>query len=425
MNRFSRIGAGCLGANLHQAKDFWVFMIYASRPCGLVYILFWMVIVLLAVTGLFSYKQYNVLPTNSIFEALLLLGAAVLIAKPNAQMLPYFVFSALYVAGSFVLMMVYNKSNMLDFAQAYKAFFYVIPLTFYLNRRVFDLPKATTLVKFLIVMFLAKYSYSIAFDFDYKLAQRPGIFFENNFELIFLIMLTYGLKDGFSRSFPLWLALLTITVIISGSRSSLLALLTIYGSLYLTKFNIKAILMAFVFLLLVGATVAVFMQRMTGGIESIDRFMFLMIFLDEIQEWGVLNFIFGEFPITALSSMACAKLSLWEKSLYSFSGDGSCYSVILHSYLLRVIFDHGVVGLIFLMLFVYKIFSIKGYSRKESLTFLGILMLSSVSVSAMNSIYTALAIAILVAVNRRKTIGQAQTKSSQSVSVERCLSPGP
>ncbi len=65
---------------------------------------------------------------------------------------------------------------------------------------------------------------------------------------------------------------------------------------------------------------------------------------------------------TPLLPASCADLSYYQ-TLFSYAGDGRCYSVILHSFIMRVIYDHGIIGFAFLIfcLFIY----LDKYSIKE------------------------------------------------------------
>ncbi|MGS2762733.1 hypothetical protein [Sinomicrobium sp. M5D2P9] len=134
-------------------------------------------------------------------------------------------------------------------------------------------------------------------------------------------------------------------------------------------------------------------------IEKTDRFKFLMVFVDEIREWSIINYLFGADRITALSAEACSKLGYYQ-SLFSYSGDGSCYSVIFHSYILRAIYDHGIIGFILISVFVYFVITLSGFERKQALVIVGIALLNGLSVSSFNSVYFALGISFYLIIDR-------------------------
>ncbi|MDO5978841.1 hypothetical protein [Flavivirga spongiicola] len=133
----------------------------------------------------------------------------------------------------------------------------------------------------------------------------------------------------------------------------------------------------------------IIMKDRTGGgldIEKMDRFRFFLVFLDEIKSWNFINFLFGNERITSLSCESCEKLS-WYKNSFSYKNDGSCYSVILHSYLLRVILDHGIVGLSVILLFLTRVLRYSGITLKDSFVVIGIVVINGLSVSSFNSVF--------------------------------------
>lgn len=158
------------------------------------------------------------------------------------------------------------------------------------------------------------------------------------------------------------------------------------------------------YLLTVGAALAVlipiytFQQRSIGA-TSIDRLNFLNVFLAEAQTWNILTWIFGTTPITPLSSGGCSRLSFYE-SLFSSAGDGSCYSVILHSFLMRVVFDAGLLGLLASILIPWLLMRWNYVSRLSALTLTGIAIVNGASVSGINNPYVALPILLAILVSR-------------------------
>ncbi|WP_437396045.1 hypothetical protein [Flagellimonas lutimaris] len=188
----------------------------------------------------------------------------------------------------------------------------------------------------------------------------------------------------------------------SGSKSGLLILLFI---LFLV--NIK-ILVSRIYIIIPSAIALVilvfliFKSRMGGkfDIEKIDRFKFLMVFLEETKDWTVMDFLFGAERITALSLESCKKLSFY-KELFSYENDGSCYSVIFHSYILRVIYDHGILIFLFMLLFVHKLIALSGFSRKNSFAVIGIALINGLSVSSFNSVYFIAGLSFFLIMDRK------------------------
>jgi len=148
--------------------------------------------------------------------------------------------------------------------------------------------------------------------------------------------------------------------------------------------------------ILVGILSFLLLDKLNGrGLESIDRVTFLLMFIEETKDWDAVTWLIGSPVLTPLSSHSCNTLRYFEH-LFSFSGNGECFSVLLHSFILRSIFDHGVLGLLALSVTTIYIIKAKGYPHKDAISILLILFATSLSVSSFNSIYVALGLLILV-----------------------------
>lgn len=168
----------------------------------------------------------------------------------------------------------------------------------------------------------------------------------------------------------------------------------------MTKLDRKTIYTTAGLFIFIFISTNVFSSRLSGGgIEDIDRYRFLIILFYEIRDWDLINYLLGSKPITPLSQASCNSLSYYE-SLFSHSGDGSCYSVILHSYIMRTFFDHGILGIAFHLAFLWYVLGAAKYTHRERICITGVILASGTSVSSLNSIYTVLALAIAVAINR-------------------------
>ncbi|MGH8052664.1 MAG: hypothetical protein ACREP4_01885 [Stenotrophomonas sp.] len=357
---------------------------------------------LVGLVGLLSPFEYNVLPANAIFEMVLLMCALLVFRIPKRPLIGFFAAAILYVGISYALMTFSMPAGFLDFAQAYKAFFYIVPLCVFFRRNVFSRERAVRLVKLLLVIMFLKYAYSALLDLTPRMGSRPGLYVENNFEIIFLVIVFYVLRDDLGPKWAVWFGVLAAVIGLSGSRSSMLALLMLYCGIFLNRLTLRTFfhVAGLAVLALVAASIFAFRSD-GGGVESIDRYNFMMVFASEVEYWPAWKFLFGSAPLTPLSSYACSSLVYYQE-LFSFTGDGRCYSVILHSYFLRAIFDHGVLGLLFLLGFLARALRGSGYSTIEVLVFLGIICSSALSVSAMNSVFVSLAIALALGVRRRK-----------------------
>lgn len=361
-------------------------------------------LVILALAGVLSPYSYNILPATAILEGALFFAALTTIKGTNKDNARVLVAAAIYVTSSLAIMALLKPANIWDFVQGYKSFFYIIPLSLFISKSKFKQSELHFILYTLLALFLLKYGYSKILHLDTRLADRPGLYTENNFELILLILIYYLSSSTLGKHSKTCFLILAFIVVISGSRSSLLALLIVYAAVFITKLDYKFLFSLVALLILGGIAGYVFLERLGGGsIEDIDRYKFAQIFLTEIQNWNIANYLFGNLPLTPLSSSSCAALSFYH-SLYSYSGDGSCYSVILHSYLLRAILDQGILGLASVILFVNYGLKRSGYSTRQRLCFIGIFITSGLSVSSLNSVYSAISLAIAFSYPQRERV---------------------
>jgi hypothetical protein len=239
------------------------------------------------------------------------------------------------------------------------------------------------------------------FNFPYY---RPRLFIENNFELLFLSILLVGSIKYSNKINFVNLLMFSFIAISSKSRSGIAIFFFIIFICYFKKEYLKIkylwIYLLIALCLVIGIDQVI--QRIPeGGIESIDRFRFFFFFLEEIKDWSFLNYLFGESIITPLSPSTCSKLSYYDQ-LYSFKGDGTCYSVIFHSFILRIIFDHGFLGFLFLFYIIKKVLSMSRFSIRHTIALIGVLLLNSISISSLNSIFSIFAIMIILMVKSKE-----------------------
>lgn len=353
------------------------------------------ILVLVAIVGVFSVDMYNYLPANSIFEIIVFIFAIVSIFPIMRNSLFFVFLSLTYLLLSFFVMRNTSPAAFNDYFIAYKSFYYVIILSFFIGKNLFNTRYLKFTFCFLLFLFLVKYGYSRFLN----ITERPGIYTENNFELIFILLFYYAIVDDLNENKLKFFFIVSLIVTLSGSRSALLALIVVYCFVFLSELNLKTIMYVVCFILLLFLTVFIIAQRSVGGVEDIDRFLFLTVFMDEIRNWGISEFIFGSQALTPLSSKSCSILSFYE-DLFSYSRDGNCYSVILHSYLLRLVFDHGIFGVFFIFSFIAYGLKMAGYKSKEICCVMGVVISTGLSVSSVNSIYVAMALLIMFSYNK-------------------------
>jgi len=191
-------------------------------------------------------------------------------------------------------------------------------------------------------------------------------------------------------------------VLISASRSAALGLVIVYVGLYLRLRNRFWPLHVVGLAGLGAAVVAVFIARNPQGLRSLDRFNFLQVFLWETRNWPIWEFVTGSYPLTPLSPGSCSRLASYTNE-FSLSNTGACYSVILHSYLMRAAFDQGLLGLALLYVLVWLGLARSGAGRRDILVLLGVLTASGLSVSSFNNVFAVLTLAIAFGLRRPVT----------------------
>lgn len=290
------------------------------------------------------------------------------------------------------------SSKFTDFLLIYKSFIYLFLLSFFVSKNYFEYNFLRKIFNILIFFFLVKYFLVILFNIGNNV--RPQLFTENNFELMMLLILYIGVYSR-EKIINKWdLILLTIIFILSGSRSGIASF---FIMLYFLDFGTLKRLKIFKFLLLTLGLVAItiiFLQRLgNGSIEDIDRVKFFYYFMKEIENWNIFNYLFGANFMTPMSYETSKALSFY-KVLFSDYEHLLTYSVILHSFILRTIFDHGILGLCFLFFTVWKYLELSGYQTKEILSIVLILIATGLSVSSLNSIFVSLSLGLIIITKR-------------------------
>lgn len=365
-------------------------MFWVVRGGAWQYFLVLVLFSILSIFGVFSVSGFNFLNVTLVLEvfvfSLVFMTALRFVCNSvyREMLLLFLLFLFLFLFFGLVAV-VYGGSGLGDFVQAYKVFVYIPLLAVFSNYfrfsgRVFYLEYV---VWILCVAFFIKYAVS-----KYIVGiPRPGLFTENNFELPFLFLVFAASFDFIRKGHRggLFFVIFLITVM-SGSRSAMAGVCALYAFLFIDRFDFKVVFKFSVLILVLAVFYQVLIDRSIGGVESIDRFVFLSVFLDEIESWSWMNYIFGTLPITPLSVSGCMQLQFYE-SMISNSDSSLCYSVIFHSLLLRGGFDYGLLGLLGVFYAYYRILRFSCVNLRLSLLFLTLAVLSAVSVASLNSVY--------------------------------------
>jgi len=325
------------------------------------------------------------------FELLFVLTSLLMLWRYGARkdsLLAYQVFWASYLGIGFLLSVWIRGVNALDFAQAYKFVWYLalLPPFAWANgaMRPADFRR---LLNAALTMFLLVYTIKRLAGID-----RPTLIGENNFELVFLALIYYSAHVAGCKLSAIQTLALLVVVVLSGSRSAAIAIALAIALTYDFKTRNPAKLIGGLIAGALGFALAVliFESRSHGGIESIDRFRFLMMFSESVSGWGVFDYLLGADRLTQLPPHVCSSLSYYA-SLFSYEDNGTCYSVILHSFNLRIIHDHGILIAILASLYLLRL--TRTATLVQRLCLLGIIFINGLSVSALNNVYVALGIA--------------------------------
>ncbi|RJT25984.1 hypothetical protein [Buttiauxella izardii] len=331
--------------------------------------------------GLISYSQYNILPVDNILEVIILSTSFFFRPKFDSKFsATVFYIITIYIVIKTIINVGIMGVNYLDYFLANKFVVYFMILLYLSGKCAFSPLFIKNIYTLLLYSFLIKY---ILWHFLSD-SSRPGIFVENNFELLFLILLSIVKIERVGGLTKLEMIILPSVFLLSGSRSGLLCILFMMFC-YMFKTIDYKIILKLIFLSLLALTVfKIFESRMVGmELQQIDRYVFFEGFLHSIKGWGILNYIFGNYILAPLDAYTCSRLSFYQV-LFSYNGSYECYSVILHSFVLRVIYDFGFLGFILTLLILWRLLSTH-LSVRSSIIAFACILLNGFSVSSLNS----------------------------------------
>ncbi len=351
---------------------------------SLYYNFYFLTFLLLGVSAFVEWGKANFLPVSVFFDSLILLS--LIIRKPKMQrqiFVPFLMFS-LYFLISFTYAVVYKADHLLDFLLSFKVIVYFIIICFSVGKKMGGEKAFVYFFRMVLAFFFLKYSLSVLL----KLNMRPLVFRENNFELLFFVLLFYlkYILIGKVRNVE-WF-LVTVILVLSLSRSALPLYFIVASAIVFERVSLKKVLIAVPFVtVLAGIFIMILLNRPGGGgLENIDRIVFMQVYINEALNMPFWNFLFGAERISPLSPQACERLSFY-KELFSYNNDGTCYSVILHSFVLRALYDHGLILFLGILYITYYMLRVAKYSKKESFVVTLVVLLNGLSVSSFNSYF--------------------------------------
>ncbi|WP_199482315.1 hypothetical protein [Vibrio owensii] len=303
-----------------------------------------------------------------------------------------------YVSIKIYFNFIENQINLIDFVISHKFIFYLAIL---LHLKNINFPKCSDFIRcyhFVLFAFAAKYFISVTLGIN----SRPTVFTENNFELLFLILLSLAKHTNVEKLNIMEMVTIVAIVVISGSRSGLGCLLFAIVIMSMSSKNmIKTIIGGVLIGGLSTIALSVTLSRMDGvDLNSIDRFLLLNGFFESIKDWSVIELLFGNFVVKPVPTSVCGDFWYYE-SLFSKSGSNVCYANIFHSFILRCLYDFGLTGLIVSFGVVWS-FVTSNLPKRESVCAIGVIALNGLSVSSLNSVYCMLGLISILMTNNKE-----------------------
>lgn len=301
---------------------------------------------------------------------------------------------------SYLLTLYFTNSENIKF----KDFLVYSKILFYL---LFSIMLASSKLKFSIYCYLKIYKFIVLLFFsEYLITQclginhkfRPNLFVENNFEIIFLIILQITSELIFNFKCKKYSIMVCLTVFLSMSISGVASYLfyLFYKNLFFNKKYFLSIMTVIISFILVSILFSFRYNNLDySDYSSIDRIMFFNIFLDELSNDYFWSLLIGKDFMTPLSYQNAVHLEFYSR-LFSNIDIHLVYSVIFHALNLRLIYDFGLLGVLFVYLAIFEILKSAGADCKISVLICSILFLSGFSVSSLNSSIIMLGFIILL-----------------------------
>jgi len=311
--------------------------------------------------------------------------------------------SFLYVVGSYIYAIHYNNANVFDFLKIYKCYIYLFFLTFLTDKRLMTFAGANRLITILFSLFFLKYILMIATGRSF----RPIVYMENNFELMFLYALYLIRYTVTKKNYLFLLGLVGLITVLSLSRSSLLMYSVLVFFVIYDSFKKTRVFIIPGAAIVLGVVVYYIFTQRSSSLEQVDRYRFMLVWWSNVNNWNFWQWMVGADRITPLSPQSCSYMNYF-KMMFSYKEDGTCYSVVLHSFIFRVLFDHGILGFASLMYSVYLLLVRSKVRKDVTLVFLTIVLLNGLSVSSFNNLFFAISMVFLMTTNTEYQLEEAK-----------------
>lgn len=357
--------------------------------------------VLLSLSGLARLGPGNYLNARALLEiAYIALPIAVMLFTPRFRLeprvIPIILVLGFLLAFRGAIILLESQAPLAEALRAHKWVLFLLLLALLVRARLSDTRVFVATTKTVLILAAVEYALTAVTD----PGQRPTLFIENNYEIALftgLLVVAYPYMGRLRAWYPV---LLAGTVFLSGSRSGIITL--IIGVLYLmwTSGVLRHPLLAYAGVVAVGIVaflaLEIFESRLGRG--QIDRQRFFDAFLSDTKGWDVSTWLFGTHPISQVSAETCNSLSYWAAriGLDSEGGEGSCYSVVFHAFLIRIVYDFGLVGLVMAFGVLWYVMRLANVDRRLALALLGVALANSASVSGLNNVYVMFPVAFAV-----------------------------
>jgi hypothetical protein len=300
----------------------------------------------------------------------------------------------LYIVLSYVYAIGFNNANVFDFLKIYKAFIYLFFLTFLVNKHLMTYMGANRLIYILFSLFTVKYILMIVTH----RSDRPIMYMENNFELMFLYALYLIRYTVTKEKYLFFLGLVGLITILSLSRSSLLMYSALALFVVADSFKKTRVFIIPGAIIILGSVAFYIFSQRSSSLQDIDRYRFMLVWWSNVNNWNFFQWMVGAERITALSPQSCSYMNYF-KVMFSYKEDGTCYSVVLHSFIFRVLFDHGILGFVALLWSVYYLLVKSSVRRDVTIVFIAIVLINGLSVSSFNNLFFAISMVFLMTTN--------------------------
>ena len=209
---------------------------------------------------------------------------------------------------------------------------------------------------------------------------RPYFLFENNFEIPFLLYVFIALTFIYQiKDIKLFL-LLTIAVLLTGSRSGLLGFFVVMLFYAIAQYGKKGI----VLILAVGTSLIIYfiyvrgLQSFNPSINSIDRLhnFYLLLSIYDYKLVEIMSYPFGFGIYQKIPPGVCEKAAMYAE--WTTGNMYNCDPIMLQSFLARGLFQYG----IYILLLVPLLFFLE--IKRVTGSYLAIILMIPISCAALS-----------------------------------------